>query len=202
MKCSLFTTLLILTATTANAQVDNCRELDELAFSAFVQAREVRWDIHDSFTDSHDYQHLLRDATGLTEALVDLQRNLWRGRSEAVLCRNVDVAIREADNLRSHLDGCDFARTRRESRRTTFRGNGYVFHPETRHAGHIHVRRVLQQLDRIEQTLVTLDTLVHDGHGNIGGLGTPPPPVPAAAPSRPTLFTPENAMMLLRQLQR
>lgn len=200
MTRSLIATLIVFAASTANAQIDNCRQLDELAFSAFVEAREVRWMIHDNFVDSRDYDHLLRDATGLTEALMDLQRNLGRDRPEAILCRNVDVAIREAQNLRSHLDGCDFARVQHRSRRTTFRGNGYTFQPETRHAGHFQVRRVVQQLDNIERTLATLDTMVHGGQGGFGGVGTPPPPAPT--PSRPTLLTPENAMMLLRQLQR
>jgi len=199
MKCSLIATLLVIAASTANAQVDNCRQLDELAFSAFVEAREVRWAIHDNFVESHDYDHLLRDATGLTEAIMDLQRNLGRDRPEAVLCRNIDVAIREAQNLRSHLDGCDFARVSRRSRRTTFHGNGYTFAPETRHAGHFQVRRVLLQLDRIERTLASLDTMVHGGHGTVNGIGTPPPPT---LRSQPTLLTPENAMLLLRQLQR
>ncbi|TWT58620.1 hypothetical protein KOR42_20020 [Thalassoglobus neptunius] len=137
------------------------RHLDDLAFSAFVEARELRWEIHDDFVESRDYDHLLEDADRIVKGVHRVQA--------AILAEESDKDIREEtlrlrnkiDVLKEHLGACDYAVHRPGRRQPTAAGKGYHFTPETKHVGAVHVRKALEHLDRVEATVAHLqDDLV------------------------------------------
>ena len=130
-----------LCSTSANADHHNARyrHLDDLSFAAFAEARELRWEIHDDFVDSHDYEHLLEDADAVIEAMHGLQVAIYRERPDHLIGREVEQVEKKLANLTSHMNTCDYARVSSSRHQTTFNGRGYSFTPETRHVGRIHV---------------------------------------------------------------
>lgn len=176
---------------TANADIytSRYRHLDDLAFSAFVDARDLRWVIHDNFIDSRDYQHLMNDADDIVAALQDVQVAIYRERPDAVILREICQAQKQVANLSSHLNGCDFARSSQSRFRPAYQGRGYSFIPETRHAGRIHVHTALKMIARIESALAALEREVCPNHGRQSHVPIQPPiieeppiPVPALPP--------------------
>ena len=156
MKTTLALLATLVITTSAQADHARLRVLDDIAFSAYIQARDVRWEIHDHFNDSRDFLHLLRDADTILAELRDLQDSIYRERSEAWLGRELDTVKRRVDNLRSHMEECDFA-THREARRYSVGSQGrFAFAPETRHGGWRHVAAVNRMLDQIDCSLAAL----------------------------------------------
>ena len=156
--------------------------LDDLAFSAFIDARELRWEIHDDFVDSHDYDHLLEDADKIIASMQEVQAAIYRERPDEIIARLIDVTFSNMSNLTSHLNGCDFAQVRRGSHRVTYGGRGYSYTPETAHVGRIHVDAALRSIAKIETALALLEREVrpghhHDHHDAIRGLPSPSPAV-------------------------
>lgn len=161
------------------------RQLDDLSFAAFVEARELRWELHDDFVESQDYHHLLNDADELVVALHELQMAIYRERPEAFIGREVEGVQRKLSNLTQHLNGCDFARASESRHRTTNYGRGYVYHPATQHVGQAHVVAALKMVSRIEASLAQLSrevcvAEVHD-HSPV----RPPVVVPELPAPRP-----------------
>ncbi len=152
-------TLLAVIGSTAHAAEEHnarYRHLDDVVFSAYVEARELRWEIHDDFVDSHDYDHLLEDADEVVSALQSLERTILRERSDQTIAREADIVQRKLSTLTQHLNGCDFARVRHHHR-ATYNGRGYVFTPETQHVGRSHVLVALKMIAKIEDALAHLE---------------------------------------------
>ncbi|MEW4528064.1 MAG: hypothetical protein ACF8PG_04695 [Maioricimonas sp. JB045] len=177
------TTMLALALVTAgfvptSARADHriYRELDDLAFSAMVDARESRWIIHDELTYSRDYERVLREADTVVTALQDLQRSILRERNMTTLCRQVDDVQYHVEHLIDRLQRCGFecevahARGHRNPR-YAFTGQGS------------HRRRGAWESDlrshirRMRRTLSQLQEVVH-GHDHAVLPATPArPPV-------------------------
>lgn len=181
-------TLGFVTIAEANPHNARYRRLDDLAFSAFVDARELRWEIHDDFVDSADYDHLLRDADEIISALQDLQNTIYRERPDQLVVRDIEIVHRRLHNLSGHLDGCDFMRNVPERYRSRGRG-GYEFTPETQSVGVRHVNTALRMIARIESSLDRLQRELRIDHR----------PRPAVEP-RPA--TPVPPVLLPRGAQR
>ena len=157
------------------------RTLDDMAFAAFADARELRWEIHDDFVTSKDYDHLLEDADAIISSLRNVQATIYRERPDSLIARDLAVTYEKIANLSEHMESCDFARVRPAQYQMTFQGRGYRYSPETRNVGRIHVEAALKLIARVERTL---DQLAYEvgltSHHHHGGpaVGTPPIPVP------------------------
>ncbi len=162
------------------------RQLDDFAFAAYVEARELRWELHDDFVDSHDYDHLLEDAEDVLIAMQGLQNSILRERSDALIEREVNIVMKKLSDLTVHLNGSDFARGSRSRHRTTFNGRGYVFTPETQHVGRVHVDAALKMIAKIETALDALAHEVehrHNHHRSVSPTEVAPAPLPVLVPS-------------------
>jgi len=178
------------------SQAEHCvfRQMDDLAFSAYVEARALRWEIHDDFTGSRDYRHLLRDSEIILHQINDLQNAIMNERSTHIIDREIHSVERSVRALRSHLTTCDFANAHPAHHRPTHGGNGYHFTPETHNVGRIHVDAALVMLDRIDNVIQSLDIVANGGAIAIPvggspaiGPGFPSPPAPGSIIS-PTPF--------------
>jgi len=149
------------------------RRFDDLAFSALNAARDLRWEIHDEFDRSRDQRALLQDVEGLITDLHQIQKMIYQRRSPRELDRELDHAIEHAAELRNHLLSSDFAMQRGGS--FHFSANGYVFQPETRHAGRVHVDHALSMLAGIE---VNLNQLHRELTGTPSPTAIPVKPIP------------------------
>lgn len=175
----------------ADHRLARFRQLDDLSFAAFVEARELRWEIYINFVDSHDYQHLLSDADEVIEAMHDLQVDIYRERPDHVIEREIDNVQRRLANLKSHMNGCDFARTLNSRHRPTFNGRGYVYAPETHSGGRGHALTALRMIARIESALEALECAVC-GHGRRSTHSNIVPPTIPPAPQPGPLWAPQG----------
>ena len=190
---ALTTLLMVGSAAQAGPHDDRYHHLDDLAFAAFVDARELRWEIHDDFVDSHDYDHLLSDADEVVRGLQSLQASIYRERPDQLLARDVVTVQRNLSNLTQHLNASDFAHVDRGSRRSTYNGRGYVFTPETQHVGRVHVVAALRLINRIEHALEGLERAVNPrGHGHHHSSQEPITLPDAPAPGGPVLLPRES----------
>ena len=165
----------------ANPHNARYRHLDDLAFTAYVDARELRWEIHDDFVTSADYNHLLRDTDAILSCLRSVQASIHAERHDSTIAREVERTFDRIANLRQHLEGCDFARVRASRFHSIHRGRGYGYTPETRHVGRVHVDTALQLVARVEQALDQLAREV-GCHSRLRH-----PPAPAFIPQAPAL---------------
>ncbi|QDT34502.1 hypothetical protein [Thalassoglobus polymorphus] len=185
--------LLTLLGSTAQASEHNARyrHLDDIVFAAYVDARELRWELHDDFIASHDYEHLLEDADAILTSLQKLERTILRENSDLTIAREADLVQRNLSTLTRHLNGSDFARGRHERHRTTYNGRGYVFSPETQHVGRTHVRTALRLIAKIEDALAHLrDEVRPISHHH---RSTPPRAVPVPQPQPGPILVPRNS---------
>lgn len=173
---------------TSQASADHSfyRQLDDLAFSAMTDTRELRWHIATRFQDSHDYRLLLRDVDAVMEELRHVQQAIYRGQSDRLIAREGENALDRLEHLAEHLNACDYAAHRPARRRTTSRG-GYTFLPETRHSGYTYVVTSRDLIASAQQKLVSMLHLL--GHN----VTCPSPHVPydvtpgqSYGPSSPT----------------
>lgn len=148
-------------STTAYADHGFYRQLDDLAFSATADTRELRWHIATRFQDSHDYRLLLRDVDAVLDELRHVQQAIYRGQSDRLIVREGKNALDRLEHLAEHLNGCDYAAHRPARRRTTSRG-GYTFLPETRHGGYAYVVTSRDLIASAEQKIVSMLRLM--GH--------------------------------------
>lgn len=197
-KTTLTLGLILATLTTADAHADHqhnarYRYLDDLSFAAFIDARELRWEIHDDFVNSRDYDHLLEDADAIIAALQDVQQAIYRERSDAFIAQRVVITNQAIANLTSHLHGCDFASIRRGTYRPTYGGRGYHFSPETRHVGRVHVDAALNLIAKVEAALHALEREVCPvpRHGHSHRVEPHIDPVPVAP--QPPILAPQSS---------
>jgi hypothetical protein len=189
---SLAATCLTLLIASPNARADHrlCRTLDDLAFAAMSDARDARWEIHDHFDASRDYQSLLDDADELMLALRNFQDAVYREDHPQRLAQLMDAAHDAVAHLQEHADHSDFASY--GGGEVRYRGGGYSYQPRTRHAGYVHVEDLHANLDRVDSSLHELDDVMdrafgqhdqtpHTLPGNVGGPyfeGPALPPLP------------------------
>lgn len=158
------------------------RRFDDLTFAAMSEARDLRWEIHDDFVGSRDYNHLLDEVNLLMDHLRDVQRAIYDERTPDVLDRTLDKSLARLQVVREDLLHSDFAQASGGSYHVTGRGS-YSYTPATHHPGRVHVDAALRMLERVNVTLATLHTelvgppLPVHPHGR-GGF-----PVPLSAPA-------------------
>ncbi len=152
---------LLFVALVSPAQADHrvFRQLDDMVFSTMIDARDLRWEIHDDFVESRDYNGLLRETELLIRDLRSLQDTIFDERSMPIIDRAVDVAHSRLDRLVERLNSCDFAAASGPVHRSNGRG-GYTFVPATRHAGRIHVQAALKLVNRICAQLDAIHAIV------------------------------------------
>lgn len=185
MKTKLLTTaslLLALAATSGEARADHrlWRDLDDAAFDALTHAREARWEIHDHFTQSRDYDELLEDAIALTRALRDVQDAIDEERDPRVVRRLVDNVHSVIVHLEDHARGSEYYRTVPGS--FSLGRSGYGYRPVSRHAGYVHVQALIRHLRLVDDAVHVLeeqlDLMAGDRHHETPGLPGNPTPRP------------------------
>lgn len=183
---SLIGLLFVTLASPAQADHRVFRQLDDMAFSAMVDARDLRWEIHDDFVESRDYNGLLRETELLIRDLRSLEDTVFDERSMPVIDRAVHVAHGRLDRLIERLNSCDFAAVSRPVHQPNGRG-GYRFVPATRHAGRIHVDAALRLADRICAQLDAIHAIVAPEPVVLEPAPRPVPQVPRKGNSGPAL---------------
>lgn len=192
-------TAALLTSTFAQADDYHSRlkRFDDLTFAAMGDARDLRWEIHDHFVQSRDYQHLLDEVNEFSNNLRDVQRAIYDERPPAALDRVLDKALARLSVLRTDLINSDFAQIIGGYHHVNGRG-GYSFAPTTVHPGRVHFEEAVRLLDHVGATLSTLhDELVGrpiplPGHGpNVLPLQVPSVNLPLSSknPKVPVLKT-------------
>jgi hypothetical protein len=175
-------TTLLLTATLVFADHNVRRELEDKAFAALSQAREIRIEIRDDFTGSRSFDQLMEEATQLYRTARSIEDALLRGESANVLCREIDQTTKALRCFSGILEASDFARVDVGHHRPTHGGNGYSFRASSRNPGLVHVVAVRQMVKELEITLTSL----HDDLSLLSEVRpTPRAPFPAPSVSRP-----------------
>ncbi len=209
-------TTMLLTATLAFADHNVRRDLEDNAFAAMTQAREIRTEVRDHFEGSASYGRLVVEATKLYVSTRSIEDALICGRDSNAVCREIDQTLKALQCFSGNLEACDFARVDPGCRHPTHRGNGYSFRAPSRHPGYVHVVAVRQMLANLEHSLDSLHddlsllshvqpvrqaplpeplpTFPRPGHGgtNPGSPVGPFLPPPSASRSRSTVEVPVN----------
>lgn len=187
---ALTATLILLTcAGTTHAQHYSLKHFDDLTFAAMSETRMLRWEIHDNFAESRDLPRLLRDVENVMDHLHSLQRSIYLERAPRVLDRELDAVLEDLKLLRKDLMNSDYAKHTGPTYH--HHSNGYVFIPETMHAGRRHVDHALQHVAKIERSLnefhhELMAYLEPRGRREIESIPVVPShPVVPSAPSRP-----------------
>jgi hypothetical protein len=175
MKITLLSTaamLLALSAGDSTARADHrlWRGLDDAAQDALLAARDVRWEIHDHFADSRDYEELLEDARSLTLALREVQDAIDLEREPRILRRLVANVHDVLEHLEDHATQSEYGRTVPGT--ISFGTGGYSYRPRTRHARYVHVQSLLRQIGLVDDAVHELEgrlDVMAGGHNH----GTP-----------------------------
>jgi hypothetical protein len=138
------------------------RDLDDLTFDAMSHARDARWEVHDHFSMSRDYDNLLQDARRLYRGLRDIQDAIHAERDPHQIANLIEQAHDALAHFQEHVEHCDFAAVLRST------GTGYR-NRTTRHAGYVHVQSVQSSLALVDDALHEIDRqlaviLGHDPH--------------------------------------
>lgn len=160
----MFATLITNSGFAAGHDLGRYRRLDDLAFSAVISARELRWEIHDDFEDSRDYSALLRDADALAREIQHITTVIWSERPDDEICHEIEAARAYLNSLGARLERCDFAAYTHGGYRPISSGRGYHFAPRTRHAGYVHVRAAREMLQQIDISLCAIHDELDGGH--------------------------------------
>ena len=175
-------TSLLLTATLAFADHDIRRDLEDNAFAALTQAREIRTEVRDDFTDSASYGRLMDEATKLYVATRSIEDALICGRNSNAVCREIDQTLKALRCFSGNLEASDFAQLDTGHRRTTHGGNGYTLRASSRNPGYVHVVAVRQMVANLEYSLNNL----HDDLSLLGQISpVPQAPLPQPLPAYP-----------------
>lgn len=207
-------TTLLLTATLTFADHNVRRDLEDNAFAAMTQAREIRTEVRDDFTGSASYERLVNEATKLYVSTRSIEDALISGRNSNAICREIDQTLKALRCFSGNLEASDFAQLDTGHRHPTHRGNGYTFRAPSRNPGYVHVVAVRQMIANLEQSLdclhddlsllshvrpvpqaplpQPLPTAPHPGHGgtNSGHPVGPFLPPPSASRPRSTVEVP------------
>lgn len=127
------------------------RQLDDLTFDALSHARDARWEVHDHFATSRDYNALLQDARRLNRALRDIQDAVYAERDPHQIAYLVEQAHDVLMHFQEHVEHSDFAMTTPGS--VTYDRTGYRYRAPVRHAGYVHVREVQESLVQVDDAL-------------------------------------------------
>ena len=177
MKTTLLSTvamLLALSAGDSTARADHrlWRGLDDTAQDALLAARDVRWEIHDHFADSRDYEELLEDARSLTLALREVQDAIDLEREPRILRRLVANVHDVLTHLQEHATRSEYGRTIPGA--IQFRNGGYTYQPRTRHARYVHVQALTRQIavvdDAVHELEARIDAMAGGHHPGAPGL--------------------------------
>jgi hypothetical protein len=199
MKTNLLTTtslLLGLALFAGHARADHrlWRELDDAAFDALTHARDVRWEIHDHFTQSRDYDELLEDAIALTRALRNVQDAVDEERDPRAIRRLVDNVHSVIVHLEEHARDSEYFRTVPGS---LYLGrSGYGYRPVSRHAGYVHVQALIRHLRLVDDAVHVLEEqldLMAGGRHQHGTPGLPGNPSPRPYYDGPSVPAPHSA---------
>ena len=175
-------TTLLLTATLAFADHNVRRNLEDQAFTALSQAREIRTEIRDDFNGSLNQQQLMDEATKLYLSTRSIEDALISGRNSNAVCREIDQTLKALRCFSGNLEGSDFAQLDTGHRRPTHGGNGYTFRAPSRNPGSVHVVAVRQMVANLEQSLNCL----HDDLSLLGQVSpVPQAPLPQPLPAYP-----------------
>lgn len=175
-------TTLLLTASLAFADHNVRRELEDNAFAALTQAREIRTEVRDDFVGSASYERLVDEAAKLYVSTRSIEDALMSGRNSNAICREIDQTLKALQCFSGNLEGSDFAQLDTGRRRTTQSGNGYSFRAPSRNPGYIHVVAVRQMVANLEQTLNCL----HDDLSLLSQvIPVPQAPLPQPLPAYP-----------------
>jgi hypothetical protein len=160
MKAILLSTtamLLALSAGDSTARADHrlWRGLDDATQDALLAARDVRWEIHDHFADSRDYEELLEDSRALTLALREVQDAIDLEREPRILRRLVSNVHDVLTHLEEHATRSEYGRTIPGT--IQFRNGGYTYQPRTRHARYVYVQALLRQIGIVDDAVHELE---------------------------------------------
>lgn len=149
--------LLALTSFSNDARADHrvWRVLDDLAYDALGHAREVRWEIHDHFVASRDYEELLEDAHALTRSLRAIEDAIEQERDPRAILRMVDETHDVLMHLEEHAEHCEFAQMVPGT--VSYHRGRVRYRPVTRHARYVHVRALKNHVRLVDDVLHELE---------------------------------------------
>lgn len=131
------------------------RVLDDLAYDALGHARDARWEIHDHFVASRDYEELLDDAHALTSALRAIQDAIEEERNPRAIRRLVDETHDILMHLEEHAERCEYGRMVPGT--VSYNNGRFRYRPEIRHAGYVHVRALKEHIRLVDDILHELE---------------------------------------------
>lgn len=194
MKATALCTTVVLSVVAAfggDARADHrvWRTMDDYAFDAMSHARDARWEVHDHFDSSRDYEALLQDARQLTRALNDIQDAIYLERNPRQIVRLVDNAHDILLHFKEHAEHSDFAAT--VPGHVHYDRNGYRYRAPVRNAGYVHVHELVSHLNLVDDSLHEIEYELNRmlGHGHNHGLEVIPDPVYRTQPYRPSAAT-------------
>jgi len=187
----LASTLLAVVATlggTANADHRLWRELDDLNNHAQSHARDARWETHDHFAASRNYDDLREDSWALIKALRNVEDAIFRERTPHAILDLVENAHDVLAHFEEHVEHSDF-------NRISYRGRARI-----RPTGYTHVvelQSILRTLHQdMDQMIAVLEREVGHHHG--GGIEVVPdrpyriePGLPVPGPGLPGVLIPD-----------
>jgi hypothetical protein len=164
------------------------RDLDDLNNHAMSHAREARWEVHDHFSTSRDYEDLREDSWALIKALRNVEDAIFRERTPHAILDLVENAHDVLAHFQEHVEHSDF-------NRISYRGRARI-----RPTGYAHVVELQSMLRTLHQDMDRLIAVLerevgHHHHG--GGIEVIPdrpyriePGVPVPGPSLPGVVIP------------
>lgn len=190
MKATALCTTVILSVVAAlggDARADHrvWRTMDNYVFDAMSHTRDARWEVHDHFSTSRDYEDLLQDARRLTRALNDIQDAIYMERSPHQIQRLIDDAHDILMHFQEHAEHSDFAAT--TPGHTHYDRNSYRYRAPVRNAGYVHVRELVSHLNLVDDSLHEIEYVLNQmmGHGHDHGLEVVPDPTFRTQPFAP-----------------
>lgn len=159
------TTLLAVVATlggTANADHRLWRELDELNFHMLTHARDARWEVHDHFATSRDYEDLRDDAWALIKALRNVEDAIYRERQPHAILDLVENAHDVLAHFEEHVEHSDF-------NRVSYRGRVRIRPTTYTHV--VELQSILRSMhEDLDRMIATLEREVGHHHHHGGGI--------------------------------
>jgi hypothetical protein len=166
------------------------RELDDSNNHAMTHARDARWEVHDHFGTSRDYEALREDSWALVKALRNVEDAIFRERTPHAILDLVNAAHDVVNHFEEHVENSDF-------NRISYRGRARI-----RPAGYTHVvelQSILRTLhEDMDQMIAVLEREVGHHHHRGGGIEVVPdrpyrlePGVPSPGPALPGVLIPD-----------
>ncbi|MBX3443643.1 MAG: hypothetical protein KF774_14645 [Planctomyces sp.] len=165
MKTLSLTTLLVLLAGANSARADHSyyRRIDRLTADAISDARDLRWTVRDTLSQSRNMRDLLNDADDVLRSLRTVEDLILDEARMSRIHESVDDAIDALRDFDRKLSRSDFA-TLRPAGFSPRPGGGYAYSPATRHPGYVHVESLRRMAARLETKLDALHDSVEPGY--------------------------------------